>query len=504
MKRPLLVSCFLAAGLTGCHGTTVSTPGNPPLANGAVNPKASRAVASMVVHPSNVGAVVSALVMGANMATWYDVTQSGLTRAFKTSGMAATRWPGGSESDNFHWKTNSLGQGNCSGGYVNPNSTFDNFVNDVVRPARLDVAITVNYGSNPACTDGADPSEAAGWVAYANGKKRDNVLWWSVGNEEYGFWETDKHSQPHDPTQYSQNVATYFYPQMKAASSKPIDVCVDVDPNTSGWDSTVLAQAKYDCVELHYYPQGTTVNDDFLLKQAAPGFTTYVNQLRTELQTAGRGATPIYVGEIGSTYGTPGKQTMSITQALYAGQMLGEMLKDGITRATWWLGYGGCNSKNGGGDFDSTLYGWQDFGGFMIFSDGTIQDGCTSEDVPRGTLLPTARTFQVASHFVRNGEHMLGLTKTSLPDVRAYASTYGGGYALMLFNLNKTTAVDVPVQIDGKTSGAGGSIVTYDKSLYDASKKNVWKGPTTASLRAWTGSFTVHLPQWSIVVVQTS
>lgn len=504
MKRPLLVVCILAAGLAGCSGTTSSTPGNPPLAKSAANAKSPRSAAAVVVHPGNVGAVVSGLVMGANMATWYDVTQSGMTRAFKTAGMAATRWPGGSESDNFHWQTNSLGQGACSGGYVNPNSTFGNFIKDIVRPVHLDVAITVNYGSNPACTAGADPSEAAGWVAYANAKKHDNVMWWSVGNEEYGFWETDKHSQPHDPTQYSQNVASYFYPQMKAASSSPINVCVDVDPNTSGWDSTVLAQAKYDCVELHYYPQGTTVNDDFLIRQAAPGITTYLNHLKTELQTAGHAGTPIYVGEIGSTYGTPGKQTMSITQALYAGQVLGELLQDGVARATWWLAYGGCNSKSGGGDFDSSLYGWQDFGGFMLFSDGTLQDGCTSENVPRGTMLPTARTYQVASHFVRNGEHMLGVSFNSLPDVRAYATTYNGGYALMLFNLNKTTPMDIPVQIDGKTSGSGGSIVTYDKALYDASKNNVWKGPASATLAGWNGSFTVRLPQWSIVVVQTN
>ncbi len=74
----------------------------------------------------------------------------------------------------------------------------------------------------------------------------------------------------------------------------------------------------------------------------------------------------------------------------------------------------------------------------------------------------------------------------------------------MLFNLNKNSSASVPVQIDGKSSGSGGTIVTYDKALYDASKKNVWKGPATSTLPAWTGSFMVTLPPWSMVVVRTS
>jgi hypothetical protein len=61
----------------------------------------------------------------------------------------------------------------------------------------------------------------------------------------------------------------------------------------------------------------------------------------------------------------------------------------------------------------------------------------------------------------------------------------------------------VPVTINGKVSGSGGTAWTYDKALYDASKNDVWLGPTSALLPAWSGSFTVALPPWSMVVVQT-
>jgi hypothetical protein len=280
-------------------------------------------------------------------------------------------------------------------------------------------------------------------------------------------------------------------------------VCVDVDPDTKNWDSTVLAKAKYDCVELHFYPEGTKSNDKFLIGQAPPELGQSLQTLQKELKTAGRPNTPIYVGELGSTYGTTGKQTMSIVQALFAGQVVGQMLQSGVARATWWLGYGHCLPKNDGGDFSKSVYGWQDFGGYMIFSDGTVYDGCSKTDVPRGTVMPTGSAFEVASNFVRDGEHMIGASVTSEPNVRAFASTYDGGYALLLFNLDKNASIDVPISIDGTSGGSGGTTVLYDKDLYDASKNNVWKAPATGTLPAWHGNFTVTLPAWSMMVVRT-
>jgi hypothetical protein len=179
------------------------------------------------------------------------------------------------------------------------------------------------------------------------------------------------------------------------------------------------------------------------------------------------------------------------------------MAKDGVARATWWLGYGGCDSNTQGGDFDSSLYGWQDFGGYMMFSDGTLQESCSSTNVPTGTILPTARAYQVASHFLRDGEHVVASKLSGLPDVRAYAGTYDGGVALMLFNVNENAAITVPVTIAKKASGKGGFMWTYDKALYDKSKNNVWAAPVRKKLGAWSKQFTVTLPPWSMVVVQT-
>jgi hypothetical protein len=454
------------------------------------------------VHPSRVLATVSPLILGSGLTVTYNVTLPGIASALSGAGSEATRWPGGKVANWYHWKTNSSGPGRCSG-HPNQNSTFDNFMHDVAIPAHLDVAITVNYGSNAACTAGGDPAEAAAWVAYANATQNYNVQWWTVGNEQWAAGALDLHSQPHSPTQYAEIEASRFYPAMKAASPSPINVCVGVQPKNRYWDPIVLAQAKYDCVELHFYPQSSQdISDSFLLHGAVPILHGYLVELKSEMSASGHGAVPIYLGEIGSSTSPSGKQSQSIVQALFAGEVIGELVNSGVARATWHMGDGDCSLPSAGGDFSNSIYGWQTWGGAMIFADRR-QDQCPAEAIKPETPLATARAYQVLAHFARPGNSALATNVKSLPGIRAYATTNGSTYAVMLFNLSETATQDVPVSIDGVSGGSGGKITTYDKAIYDKTRNDKWAGPTTTKLQAWSGSFTVTMPPWSMAVVET-
>jgi hypothetical protein len=453
--------------------------------------------AFLTIGRTTPGAAVTDKILGMNMANWFDQTQTGMAAALKTGGIRAVRWPGGSASDLFHWQTNS----SCSGGYVNPNATFDDFFNDIAIPDNLDVAVTLNYGSNAACTGGGDPTEAAAWVAYARAHN-DPVTHWTVGNEVYGSWEYDLHPAPHDPTTYATAVATGYYPDIKEANPKAL-VGVVVAPGYN-WDSIVLAQAKYDFVEFHYYAQAPgQESDTYLVGQASQDFATAIAAVKTDLAAAGKPNTPIYVGELGSVYANPGKQSTSITQALFAGQALGEMMNAGIARATWWLGFGGCNDASSG-NFSSSLYGWQNFGGYMVFSDGTPEYGCSNATaVPLGTLLPTARAFQLFALVAKNGEHVLPVTATGYTShFRAYAATAGAGTALVLFNTDENDKLNVSIGIAGVASSTGVTTTTYDRAIYDKSQNNIWAGPAKKSLGAQVMPLKLTLPPWSMTVVQ--
>ncbi len=455
---------------------------------------------SVTVDQSTLGPAITDQLLGMNMAAWFDPTNPAIVPAFATAGIKAVRWPGGSWSDDYHWANNTM----C-GNFPNGNASFANFVGSLEKPAGVDLALTANYGTNAACTGPGDPSEAAAWAssALALGAKVSHI---TVGNEEYGSWETDSHAKRNDAATYAVATATGYYPAIRAADPNVL-IGVSVNPgNTPPWDPIVLSQAKYDFVEYHYYPQGPFFESDtYLVQQAALDLTTSINTLKAELITAGNPNTPIYVGEIGSVYTNPGKQSMSITQALYAGQALGEMMNDGISRVTWWIGFGGCDSDPALDNLSSSLYGWQNFGGYMVFSDGLPESGCAGSSIPtipEGTLLPTARAFQLFSKVAVNGESVLtAAVAGDTTDVRAYAATNNGGTALVLFNLNETASAPVTVTLSNQNASSGVAVETYSKALYDQSMNNVWAAPTTTILGAQSLPLSLTLDPWSMNVV---
>lgn len=524
------------------------------------------------VDQASVRAATTNQILGVNLESWYDVVDnaSTITSALDTTGMTAMRWPGGSWSDGYHWGYQT-GSGslvtpyNCtctSPSGSNPNVTtctansqnpvgnvFSDFETDVAKggTAGFDLALTADYGVNEACNGGGDPNEAAAWAAaaVADGHPASHI---TIGNEVYGTtWENDLHAKEHDPTTYADAVigTSGYYESIKNAVTNAggnanntlVGVVVDANctaPCAADWDTTMLPLAKgyFDFVEFHYYPQYQTPSTDtYLVHQAAVDFTTDINTVKNELASASVGEpnTPIYVGEVGGNSADPVKQSWSITQALYAGQMLGEAMNDGISRMTWWDGFDNCFGANPSSPSESGLYGWQGWGAQDIFSAGSADTsaGCTN-DGAAGTLSPTAQAFNLFKNVAVPGENVLTATVNGgdTTDVKAYAATHSGGTALVLFNLNATTAEPVEITLSSATSTTDMQLITYDKEIYDYTNVNCqadsvstftpypctydsthnystidWAGPTTTDLGSTPLPYTLVLQPWSMNVV---
>lgn len=473
---------------------------------------AAVAPSAVTVNTTPTTLAVTDQLLGMNLAAWYDVTSTtdepAIQQGFATAGIKALRWPGGSWSDEYNWETNT----EC-GNYANTNDDFTDVVNKLVMPTGVDLALTADYGTGKNCTGPGDPTEAAAWATEAL-NLGVTVSHMTVGNEEYGSWEFDNHTLKNNPATYAAAVvgSNGYYQLIKTASPNTlVGVDVDEDNSNSGWDKTVLSNAKgfYDFVEYHYYPETPgQESDSFIVHQAAQELTSNINTVKSELTKWGTPGTPIYVGEIGGPYSNPGKQSWSITQGLYAGQVLGEMMNDGVSRLTWWIGFGNCNGQSG--NDASSLYGWQDFGAYNVFSDGPSDSSCPNAG-PAGTLSPTARAFELFSQVAVNGEFVLTSTVSGdTTDVRAYAATNSGGTALVVFNLNETVSEPITITLTGKTSATSITQTTYDKSLYDESGlsgnsanplgTDTWAPPTTTTLGAQSLPLSITLTPWSMNV----
>ena len=455
-------------------------------------------------------------ILGMNLAYWSDVASTTnapiIKDAFQTAGIKSVRWPGGSGSDEYNWETNT----EC-GGYAVPIDDFTDFVNNLVTPTGLDLALTADYGMGKNCTGAGDPTEAAAWVAEAK-TLNANLTHVTVGNEEYGSWEFDNHTKKNDPVTYAAAVAgaSGYYDLIKADNSNVL-VGVEVEPNYAPWDQDVMSGAPYDFVEYHYYPETPGAESDTTLMQKdAQQLTANINTIKAELAKWGT-TVPIYVGEIGGPYSNPGKQSWSITQGLYAGEVLGEVMNDGVSRLTWWIGFGNCNGSGTPSDpanLSPSLYGWQDFGAYNVFSDGPSDTDCPGAG-PIGTMSPTARAFQLFSNVAVTGEDVLtaGVTGDTT-DVRAYAATHdsGAATAVAVFNLNETTSEPVVITVPAPSTASKVTVITYDKSIYDlsgsptgvfpdANGTSTWADPTTTTITSPTLPLTLTLTPWSMNVV---
>jgi hypothetical protein len=448
---------------------------------------------------------ISPDLLAANDGVWHDPNEpSGRGAVVASSNVRMIRWPGGTLGDLYHWRTHSM----CKW-TANKDSRFDEFEQGFVIPNGFDVAITLNYGTDPTCTHGGDPSEAAAWVGYAR-RHGYPVRFWTIGNEVYGHWEPDLHAKPHDPVTYAQQVNTGFYPAIhKADPTAQVGIVVNTpsigDPDQR-WNGIVLSQVKqYDFVEVHlYWPNaGNYATDNEVVFGARDVFRKALAALRGQLAAAGHPDIPIFIGETNSSVlDRPGKQSISITDGLFYGQELGEALDAGVAGTAWWADMEqGCIS---GGDNSPSLYGWQEFGAIATISDGTWT-GCNAKITPPyGTLYPTARVEQVVSTFANAGEHVLPATVTpSDHDVRAYGATFGSGYAMLLFNLNKEASIATTV---GVTNGSGTTFAattsTYGRAQYDQSEYGVWAGPEVDQLGLQTLPMQITLPPWSVTALQ--
>jgi hypothetical protein len=465
--------------------------------------------AEIVTDVSQVGSVMQKDQLGVNLSfTYQDSYNPAFEPLLASASIGLIRWPGGSAADFYHWQNNSVST--CDGN--NPNPDFDVFMQNIPAALRTDVAITANYGSNADCTGLADPNEAAGWVNYANNVQHYGIKYWTVGNEEYYPQVALSPGTFYiiGPATYVNRVNTGFYPLMKAQDPS-IMVGVDTAIAAAGvysaasdpWDYLVLAKAKYDFVEMHYYPFSYNVDDDGSL------LTTWSDQIaanfswtRAVLSLNGRPNVPIFLGEFDRNAGGPiaiEHESVSVVNALFTAIVLAEVAKAGIPMASTWVGIDYCYPDTIAPPL-TTAYGLQNFGSFGLFP--AVNSTCPGLGVPIGTAFPKGQAYRMLSQYILPGEHNVAIASTD-PSIRAYAATNNGGYSLLLINIDSSSTHMLPLTVSNATrTSYTATALVYGKQQYENSQQGVWAGPVTSNLGTVGTTFDITLPAWSITLVQ--
>ena len=506
------------------------------------------AVTHLTVNASQPVRIADARWFGLNAAQWDSAFDTPATLAeLAGMGTRALRFPGGSDSDDYHWLYNRQDNDNWTWA-----TSLANFIH-VLTNASAQSMITLNYGTGSA-------SEAAAWVAYVNAATTSSTVlgvdaqgtnwrtagywaklrafpplakddgqnflrlsrpsplgckYWEIGNEVYGSWETDSNALPHDPYTYALRARDYISAIKSVDPTVRIGVVVTpgedsyanytnhavVNPRTGqshlGWTPVLLATlaglgVAPDFVIHHRYAQNAGGEDDAGLLQSTAGWAADAANLRQMLTDyAGASSTNVELlcTENNSVSTNPGKQSVSLVNGLFMADSLARLMATEFNGLFWW------NFRNGGdnlaGNTNAALYGWRLYGDYGVL-EGT-------------DYYPPYYTAKLMQDFVQPGDTVL-TAASDYPLLSTYAvRRQDGGLTILTINKSPANAATGQVAVTGFVPASQATVYTYGIPQDNAARTGAGS-PDVAqtNLDGVTTNFSYVFPPYSATVLALS
>jgi hypothetical protein len=465
----------------------------------------------LTVNASQINRTADARWFGMNTVTWGNALRTPTTITdLSDLGSSALRFPGGSESDQYNWLSNS----NVVLGTTRTDSTAD-FIR-VVTTLNAQAMITLNYGSG-------SPNEAAAWVAYLNAQTASTtplgtdvagINWgtagyWAslraasplaiddgrnflrishpaplgfkyfeIGNEIYLKGETDNNSPAHDSYTYALRASDYT--TLIKSVDPTVHIGVDVAPGDNsipsttghyafnprtgttnyGWTPIVLSTLKSlgvtpDFLIYHNYPQTpNNENDPNLLQSSVlslPGnrsWSATAAVLRWEISDYfGLGGTNIEL--VCTENNSVSSNPGKQTTSLVNGLYLADC--HGAMMQTEFKGLFWHDLSNGdvktGGNISSYLYGWRLYGDYGVF-EGT-------------TNFPTYYMLKLLKTFSQSGDSVVSTASDSL-SLSTYATLrQNGNLAILVINKNPANTITAQLNLAGFSPASAFTVYSY-------------------------------------------
>ncbi|MDB6108347.1 MAG: Alpha-L-arabinofuranosidase-like protein [Pedosphaera sp.] len=459
------------------------------------------ALTHISVNATQTVRTVDARWFGINTAIWDSAFDTaGTISLLGEMGMQTMRFPGGSASDEYHWAT-----GKSSTNTWSWATSFANFAH-VATNLGAQACITVNYGTGT-------PVEAAAWVRHANVTNHYAFKYWEVGNENYGTWETDSNTFPHDPYTYAVRAKDYMQQMRAADPTIKVGVVVTpgensyangytahpaINPRTGttnyGWTAVMLSTLKSlsvtpDFVIYHRYPQNPGEENDATLLQSSGGWAVDGAELRQEMTDyfgAGSAGIEILCTENNSVSSGTGKQTTSLVGALFMADSLGRLMKTELNSLYWWDLRNGQDFANNN---DASLYGWRNYGDYGIVNGQTDR-------------YPTFYAGKLMQYFARGGDTVLNAT-SDYQGLAAYAvRRASGALTLLVINKDPLNSMTGQVNVASFIPGSASTIRSYGMPQDNAAQTNGAQVDITQTGFASAGTnFNYTVPPYSLTLL---
>lgn len=462
-----------------------------------------RSNATVIANFNSTGRTITKLMLGINVACWdWFLNTPERRNLLKQVGFGLMRYPGGSISNEYDWRTNSNRR---YGGSYGTNT--DGFLS-VANFLGAEKLICVNYGSGT-------PQEAADWVQYANIQRNGGVRYWAIGNENYGSWEYDTYPNRHDAHTYAYFARDAI--QLMKAVDPTIRVGVVgvfseteypqrfsvVNPRTgqtqNGWTPVLLNRLNSlgvipDFFDIHHYPQMPGREDDAFLLDDPRTWDEIIPRTRQILRDylgAAGDSVPIFLTENNSVAYNPGKQTTSIVNALYMADSWARSILAGADAFVWWDLHNSAEVNNNN---SVLLYGWRNWGDYGIVSAG-YPSGVGD---PLNTPYPTFFVAQLITRFARSNDTLIAVNGNN-PMLAVYAvRTPNGKGRLLVINKMRSTPITAEIRLQGQR--ANGTVYwRYYSAAQDTVKS---KGIVTRTLRGGGDRIRNTFPPMSVSVLE--
>jgi hypothetical protein len=387
--------------------------------------------------------------IGADTPIWNpNLAHPAVPDLIRQAGLRRLVFNGGPVSDLYHWADGSVSPDPDPAHHpfdysaLPPRITFDQFAG-VAQATDAQMLVHVNYGTGT-------PTEAAGWVRYANKVRRYGVRDWEIGEEVYlnGFfpefsYEPDAHTDK-SPQAYAASVVAYARAMKAVDPSIRIGVGLFVaGPDASvyrDWNETVLRVAgrAIDFVDLHWYPSSFAGSAPADLLGSVDAIPVILPDIRAMIDRYAGPRVTMVVGETNSAVAAGPDQSAPFNAVFLAEHLLA-LLANGVAGVDVWA-----------------LHNWTtDSGDLGLLASG----GCCgiAEDTP----FPAYYGVQLATEVGGRGGDLLW-TDSADDAVRVYASRRpDGSIAVLLANTDPAQSHRVRLDLVGPRTPGGVTVRSY-------------------------------------------